>query len=316
MTAMQLFQVIDLARSRPWGRQLWAAELLERLPQQLAGAVERWNLTVEQAYPDGAGLPVLAVRTGDRPAVLTFDGVGRDQAQQVRILRAADGHGFVRLIDHAPELGAALLERLGAPLAYEITDPVAQTEQLCSLLDQAWQLPLEVGEDTAPDHKALGLLGIIDSGLADQQIGEDHGTVLERAAALAQELARTPQADQVVVHGDPHSLNALRRPNSEPGSEQFALIDPDGFCCEREYDAGVVLRDLAGPIIHLERTEGAGAGRTWHAELTRRVARRMDLDADRVAAWAFLERVTTGVHLGRLGYTEESRSWLALAHRM
>lgn len=316
MTAMQLAQVIDIARSRPWGRQAWASDLLERLPHQLVGAVERWDLTVEQAYPDGAGLPVLAVRTGDRPAVLTFDGVGRDQAQQVRILQAADGHGFVRLIDHAPELGAALLERLGAPLAYEVTDPVAQTEQLCSLLERAWQLPLEVGEAAPPAHKALGLLGIIDSGLAEQSTADDHGPLLERAAALAQELARTPHADQVVVHGDPHSLNALRRPDSRQGSEQFALIDPDGFRCEREYDAGVVLRDLAGPITHLDRTEGAGAGRRWHAELTVRVARRLDLDADRVAAWAFLERVTTGVHLGHLGYVEESRSWLALAHRM
>lgn len=316
MTGMQPAQVIDLARSRPWGRQAWAKDLLERLPQQLAGAVQRWDLTIEDAYPDGAGLPVLAVRTGDLPAVLTFDGVGRDQAQQARILGVADGHGFVRLLDHAPELGAALLERLGAPLAHEVGDPVAQTDQLCTLLEQAWQLPLEVGVATAPDHKALGLLGIVEAGLADPPTADAHGAVLARAAGIAQELALSPQAQQVVVHGDPHTLNALRRPDGRAGSEQFAFIDPDGFRCEREYDAGVVLRDLAGPLTHLERTEGVGAGRRWHAELVARVARRLDLDADRVAAWAFLERVTTGVHLGRLGYTEESRSWLALAHRM
>lgn len=115
-----------------------------------------------------------------------------------------------------------------------------------------------------------------------------------------------------MVHGDPHSLNALQR----AADGRHVLIDPDGFCCEREYDAGVVLRDLAGPISHLERTEGPGAGRRWHAELTRTVAQRLDLDAGRVAAWALLERVTTGVHLGRLGYAEESTAWLGLAARM
>lgn len=41
-----------------------------------------------------------------------------------------------------------------------------------------------------------------------------------------------------------------------------------------------------------------------------------ELDRERVAAWAFVERVTTGVWLGRLGYAEEGASWLATAARL
>lgn len=257
---MQICEVIDLATGRPWGPVPWAQPLLQRLPEQLAAAVKRWDLVLESAYRDGAGLPVLAVRSAGRPAVLVLDGVGRNLDQQVRILDAAAGNGYVRLLDHAPELGAALLERLGQPLAITVPDPVEQTHALCDLLERTWQLPLTVGESTALGDKARGLLGIARGALADESLRSEHGTLLERAAGIALE--------------------------------------------------------LAGPIEHLERTEGPGAGRRWHAELTRTVAQRLDLDAGRVAAWALLERVTTGVHLGRLGYAEESTAWLGLAARM
>lgn len=309
---MQIREVIDLAAARPWGRLPWAQPLLERLPHQLAAATTRWDLTIEHPYDDGAGLPVLAVRVGDRPAVLILDGVGRDLAQQVAVFDAADGNGFVTVLEHDRELGVALLERLGAPLAQTTPDPEEQTFVLCDLLERCWRLPLSVGEPTAPADKALGLRGIVQDALEDDELAREHSELLDLAVQLAADLARTPQQHQVVVHGDPHSLNALLR----PATGHHVMIDPDGFRCEPEYDAGVVLRDLACPIEHLERTEGPGAGRRWHADLTRRVARRLGLDHDRVAAWALLERITTGVHLRRLGHTEESRSWLALATRM
>lgn len=309
---MQIREVIDLAAARPWGRLPWAQPLLERLPHQVATATTRWDLTIEHPYDDGAGLPVLAVRAGDRPAVLVLDGVGRDLDQQVGVLEAADGNGFVMVLEYDRELGVALLERLGAPLAQTTPDPQEQTFMLCDLLEHCWRLPLSIAGVTAPAHKAQGLRGIVQDALEDDELAREHSDLLERAVQLAEELAGTPQQHQVVVHGDPHSLNALLR----PATGHHVMIDPDGFRCEPEYDAGVVLRDLAAPIEHLERTEGPGAGRRWHAELTRRVARRLDLDHDRVAAWALLERVTTGAHLRRLGYIEESRSWLALAARM
>nr|WP_281065100.1 aminoglycoside phosphotransferase family protein [Brachybacterium sacelli] len=271
-------------------------------------------MTVTGALPAGAGLPVLEVLQGgaggrSRRAVLKLDGAGAGVDQQARILEAAEGHGYVRLLDHDPARGAMLLERLGPTLAETTPDPVAQTDVLAGLLEQAWELPLEVGASFAPDQKARSLLELVEAA-PDQVASSRHGAVLSRARELALSLAASPAPRQVVVHGDPHASNALAREGAQ------VLIDPDGFRCEPEYDAGVVLRDHQQWIDDLERAEGAGAGRRWHTELVGRLARRLELEPERIAAWAHLERVTTGIHLGRLGYAEESEAWLRTAARV
>ena len=199
---------------------------------------------------------------------------------------------------------------------------------IAELLEQAWQLPLEVGLPFAPDEKAMSLLAAIQQALAAPEApvgplggdpsGDDSRSrgrervfarrrTVEHARDLARDLAASSPVTQVVAHGDPHASNVLRR------GERFVFIDPDGFRCEPAYDAGVALRDHQLIIDHLEQNHGAGAGRRWHHGLVRRLALRLDLDADRVGAWAFVERVTTGLHLSALGYIEEGDSWLATA---
>jgi streptomycin 6-kinase len=280
--------------------------------------LDRWDLTVLGAFDEGAELPVLAVhRDGAGPAVLKLGGAGSDHAQQVRLLKAADGRGYVRVLAHDAELDAALLERLGAPLHAGVTDPVAQTEALAELLPATWELPSAVGAPFAPAEKARGLLALVDGTLADGYHADGaiaapedaHRPVLERARALALELIAAPSSRQVVLHGDPHPGNALRR------ADRYVLIDPDGFLGEPEYDAGVALRDHQQVIDALEDRE-PGAGRRWHAGLVGRTARRLELDPDRITAWAHLERVTTGIHLRNLGWTREGESWLVTASRL
>lgn len=317
-------EVVELARSRPWADRPWARELLDSFPGRLAQVTARWQLTIERAHLEGAGLPVLDVHCAGShsssrrsPAVVKFDGVGADLPQQARVLEAADGHGFVRLLEYDAEAGAMLLERLGPTLWREAPDPIAQTDHIADLLEQAWQLPLDVGLPFTPDQQARSLLSGIENALGTELGAGTNGApvsdrvrTLQRAQELAQDLAVSPSSTQVVVHGDPHASNVLRR------GEGFAFIDPDGFRCEPEYDAGVALRDQQGTIDDLERHQSPGAGRRWHQWLTRRLATRLELDPERVAAWAFVERVTTGLHLKMLGYADEGESWLATADRL
>lgn len=313
---MHLTEVLDEARARPWAAQPWAQDLLDALPDRLEAVLSRWDLTVVRTFADGAELPVLEVHgriTG--PAVLKLGGHGSDHAQQVRILRAADGRGFVRVLEHADDLDAMLLERLGPPLWESVPDPRAQSLALADLLPTTWELPAAVGALFAPSQKATSLLALVDGALARAggepgERGAGLGGVLERARALALELIADPSPRQVVLHGDPHPGNVLRR-----GEEQV-FIDPDGFLGEPEYDVGVALRDHQLVIDDLDHREGAGAGRRWHAGLVTQLADRLELDADRIAAWAALERVTTGIHLGNLGWTQESSAWLRTAQRM
>lgn len=318
---MRLAEVLDEARARPWAAQPWARDLLDALPDRLRAVLSRWDLTVVRAFGDGAELPVLEVHgRAMGPAVLKLSGHGSDHAQQVRVLLAADGRGYVRVLEYADDLGAMLLERLGSPLRESVPDPLAQSLALADLLPTTWELPNAAGAPFTPAQKATSLLTLVDGALAgvsgdasgNTAAGGETGEreVLERARALALELIAVPSSRQVVLHGDPHPGNVLRR-----GAEHV-FIDPDGFLGEPEYDVGVALRDHQQVIDDLDHREGAGAGRRWHAGLVTQLAERLELDADRIAAWAALERVTTGIHLGNLGWTEESAAWLRTAQRM
>src|SRR5699024_12562759 len=95
------------------------------------------------------------------PAMLTFDGAGSDRQQQLRVLLAADGSGYVRVLEHDAVLGVVLLERLGPTLSRELRVTVSQGDVIAGLLEQAWQLPLQVGLPFAPDEKAVSLLAEI-----------------------------------------------------------------------------------------------------------------------------------------------------------
>lgn len=299
--------MVELARQRPWSGQDWAVDLLAAFPEVLARTVDRWGLVIERAHTDGVGLPVLAVRRGDEPAVVKFDDAGTDLPQQVRVMSAAQGRGYARVLDHADDLGAALLERLGPSLAQTTPDGVEQVDVLVALLAQAWELPLAVASQDRPGEKAEQLLAIVETEVAEGGWVHRHRASLDRAAGLARDLVADPGTDVVVAHGDPHSLNALRRGTGH------AFIDPDGFLCEREYDVGVVLRDLMTEIDTLGRTEGGAAARRWHEAQVTRVSGRLGVDADRVSAWAFTERVCTGIWLHRLGFEDEAEHWLATA---
>lgn len=323
MTPMHPDEVTALVRARSWADRPWARDLVDAFPDRLRDVLARWELTVVRAFTEGAELPVLEVhgRTVG-PAVLKFGGYGSDHDQQVRILRAADGTGYVRVRAQAEDLDAVLLERLGPTLWTTVSDPVEQTLVLVDLLPVTWALPRSVGAPTTPSQKARSLLALVDdaiagsaddggeAGSAARAPARHHLPALRKARSLALALSEAPSTRQVVLHGDPHPGNVLRR-----GAEHV-FIDPDGFLGEPEYDAGVVLRDHGPVIDELDRREGAGAGRRWLAALIERTAHRLDLDGERIAAWAHLERVTTGIHLGLLGADEESEAWLRTAARV
>src|SRR5690625_3945015 len=111
-----------------------------------------------------------ALSLHDALPILKFDGAGSDLQQQLRVLLAADGTGYVRVLEHDAELGVVLLERLGPTLSRELRDPVSQGDVIAGLLEQAWQLPLQVGLPFAPDEKAVSLLAAIE----EAQIGRAH----------------------------------------------------------------------------------------------------------------------------------------------
>ncbi|MGN6484094.1 MAG: aminoglycoside phosphotransferase family protein, partial [Thermomicrobiales bacterium] len=87
---------------------------LDRLPDLVGRALERWSLEPDGPPRHGAHGLVLPVRRDDTPLTLKIAYPDAVTAQEVTGLRAWDGHGTVRLVDSNPAEGVLLMERLDA----------------------------------------------------------------------------------------------------------------------------------------------------------------------------------------------------------
>lgn len=298
-------EVVEAAVTEARRRQAASDRDVSAAVEHFAGTVRetcaRWGLTAEGWLDGGAGMPTLAVvAEGGQRAVLKIAEPG-DQDVAARIMTAARGRGYARVLDWDAGRGALLLERLGPMLSARAQTLHEQGPVVVALLQQAWQVPLDSGRPF--EGKASGLLSI----LADlgPRYGAAYGDLLRQATLQAERLAAT-ERPEVVCHGDPHANNVLRR------GEGWALIDPDGFVGERSYDVAVVVRDACAELAAAEAAS-AGAATTVLRTECRRLARSAGVDPERVWAWAYVERVTSGLYLRWHGYTDHGTQFLDVA---
>lgn len=301
MTREILADAISAARERADRSDRDLAADLAHYTHALPRAVERWSLEPVSWFDGGAGMPTLAVTLPDGTGAVLKVARPPGLAAATRLLTAAGGRGYVRVLAADETLGTLLLERLGEDLWSHAADLATHAEVTVPLLRLAWEVPLAVGEQGG--SKAAGLLRILDD--LGPRYGTDHPEALDLARAHARHLARTEVAE-VVCHGDPHGQNVLRR------GDGWALVDPDGFAGERAYDLGVVLRDGCREMLAVEETS-PGAGERVLRDACRVLAELSGVDADRIWAWGYVERVTTGLYLHWFGYPEEADSFLATA---
>lgn len=264
----------------------------EALPGRLDDLCRRWSLRPGWRLPGGSASYLTTVlRVDGSEAVLEVPLPEPDPARHATALRAADGQGYVRLLEADPAAGALLLERLGPSLDHAGLAPEAQLDALAATLLRAWR---------APDRPALDKAASLAAGIRAFHAaapGAVRDDVVERALADAARLSGPDPADLVLVHGDPHPGNLLRVRHPRPGAERgWCFVDPDPFVADRAYDLGVALRDfsstlLAGPATAVARL----------AAWCRAVAAPSGTDPDRVRAWAFLERVSTGLYVSSFG---------------
>ncbi len=285
------------------------------LPGLLDDLADRWSLRLGRPVPGGsASYVVRALREDGTEAVLKVATPGADVRAQERVLRLARGRGYVRLLDSDVDRGALLLESLGAPLERSVAEPHEQLRSLARTLQAAWQV-----EPRDPDgaerfavpvrgstDKASLLAAMVDE-LFDRYDAPCSRVVRDHALTLAgRRSAALDPATCVVVHGDPHPGNALAvSPPRAGAASGFALVDPDGFLEQREYDLGVALRDWSGRLL----LDPSGA-----PELLRRyagvLADETGADVEALWEWGFVERVSTGLYVLDLGAERVARPFL------
>jgi streptomycin 6-kinase len=127
----------------------WLAEL----PGVIAHLERAWSITTGEALAGGTGSYVArawTVEGGDAILKIAIPEVGF--ADELRVLEAAQGHGYVLLLAHDHEHEAMLIESLGPPLAPLALPPERKIAHLCQMLRQSWQAPRPV-EATVPPNE-------------------------------------------------------------------------------------------------------------------------------------------------------------------
>ena len=191
-------------------------------------------------------------------------------------------------------------------------EPKQVIQLLCKTLQQAWLLPPSADQTmNALEYKAQTLAQLI----------RELWDTLERpcsqhivAQALEFARRRLDAFDPrrcVVVHGDPHSANALLVRAPRAGAESgYVFVDPEGFLCEPEYDLGVVMRDWNEEL--LAATDPLALAH----EYCQLLARESGLDEATIWEWGFIERVSSGLYICAYGSSEHGQLFFKTAQRL
>lgn len=193
----------------------WVAEL----PRLASGYLERWQLGLDGRPTSGAVALILPVRRADgTPAVLKLQPINEETAGEPAALRAWDGQGAVRLLEHDPATGAMLIERLDPNRSLSsIPDDLRALRILSELLARLVSVPAPAGIRRLGDI-AERMLERVPAALSRLPRVEDRLLVRSCATAMAEQLPVT--ADRL-LHWDLHYDNVLAG-----AREPWLAIDP------------------------------------------------------------------------------------------
>jgi streptomycin 6-kinase len=216
----------------------WLADL----PQQVSDLERQWAIKVGHSYPEASEAFVAEAHTDvGQDVILKIVMAGFDAArQELRMLRAAHGKGYAKLIRADESENAFLLEKLG-PSLHDLNLPRdKQIEIICHTLREAWMPTLEGPPLVTGREKAEELAHMIESSW--NVLGRPCSEQAIDAALLYAKRRRDAfdPAKSVIVHGDAHEWNTLVAPQSTTG---FKFVDPDGAFAERAYDLAISMRE-------------------------------------------------------------------------
>ena len=193
--------------------------------------LERWDLRLDGPLARGMASVVWPVLRADgTPAALKLQPISEDSAAAPLGLRTWAGNGIVRLLDHDPDSGAQLLERLDAtrPLSSVADDSdTAAMGILAELLARLVAVPAPPGVRRLADI-AAAMLDQVPGAVPALRDPYERELVRTCAAAVA-ELAG--EAGDRLLHWDLHYDNILAAQR-----EPWLAIDPEPLAGDPGFD--------------------------------------------------------------------------------
>lgn len=280
------------------------AAWLADLPVHVENLARRWEITVGETFPNATEAYVANAVTRDgEPAVLKISIPKVEKAdREMRVLQAANGHGFVRLMRHDPVSGAMLLERLGPQLAQSGLAIEGQIAVLCTTLTQVWQsqaggLRLMTGAQKA-ERLALDIKRVV------AKIPDACST---HTAAVALRFAHHRQAafdpaKSAIGHGDAHAWNTLQ----DPQTGEYKFVDPEGNFIERAHDLSISMREWPNEFL-------AGDPLLLGRERCALLSRLTGVDEQAIWQWGLVEQLVNGLLYVEVGAASNAAPFLSVA---
>lgn len=289
------------AESRGEAGRAWLAGLHD----QVAEIAARWDLTVGDSPPNGTEAFVAHVTLADGGAAILKLGItGIDATrQELRILRAADGRGYARLLRADERQNILLLEPLGPQLHRLGYAEEARMAAICATLKLAWRRPPASEMFLTAAQKADEMARVIGDLAARLPGAADPALVALALACARRRAAAFDPATAVLAHGDAHEWNTLSAPGSPSG---FKFVDPDGAIAEPAYDLAVPMREW-GPILPAEDIVALARCRCrWLSAMT-------GVDEAPIWEWSLVQCVWNGLLLKSEGVDAPGDTSLAIA---
>jgi streptomycin 6-kinase len=244
------------------------------LPALAAVYLDRWQLEIDgQAASGAVALIIPVIRQDGSRAVLKLQPVDDETEGEPAALRAWGGRGAVRLLEHDPDSGAMLLERLDASRDLStMKDGLAAAEIIARLLVDLNSVPAPAGLRHLRDVAAATLSGAPE---AVRLVGDPmERQLLINCVARFQELITDPLENRL-LHWDLHYFNTLF---TLEGASEWKAIDPKPLSGDSGFEllpalwnrwddlveTGDVPRallrrfDLMTEILELDRARAAG----------------------------------------------------------
>lgn len=250
---------------------------LRDLPDMIAEASARWNLTDIQPVPMLSYNFVAFANRGDEQVVLKMGVPNRELKSEMAALRLFNGAGACRLLDQDEEKYWMLLERLKpGEILSTLEDDEATTNIAAEVMQKIWR--------PVPKNDVFIRLSNWFNGLDRLRSMFDGGTgpldanLVERAEASASDFL-IENHNPVLMHGDFHHFNIL---SSERG---WLVIDPKGVIGPACYEVGPLLMNPWSELIRMPD----------HRRLTRRridiLHERLGIERERICEWALAHAV-------------------------
>ncbi len=235
----------------------------------------KWSLKITKRITQTPTCEVFEVEGGSELLVLKlYSDLGwEDEKGSISVLNAWNGNGAVKVVDHLEK--ALLMEKLEEPNLYSFSASRQESqasEIFCGIIEKIHSVDL--GLLSEPVRSTNEII----KPLLQFDVAEQLQPMFEKAKRIAEELISS-SGEMVILHGDLHHENVLRRSNGE-----YVCFDPKGYIGDPAYEIATILKN---PWHYPEISESE----EMCLERAEYFAKTLDFDLGRVLKFAF-------VHMG------------------